>query len=42
MLNGSTYTDNEFGHHYALHKSGTIPAKDKEEVLTRLKAWLSR
>ena len=42
MLNGSTYTDNEFGHHYALHKCGTIPAKDKEEVFTRLKEWLSR
>ena len=32
MLNGSTYTDGEFGHHYALNKNGVIPAKDREEV----------
>ena len=32
MLNESIYTDSEFGHHYALKKSGVIPAKDKEEV----------
>ena len=37
VLNGSTYTDSEFGHHYALNKSGVIPVKDKEEVLIRLK-----
>ena len=42
MLNGSTYTDSEFGHHYALNKSGVIPAKDKEEVFIRLKEWLNR
>ena len=42
MLNGNTYTDSEFGHHYALHKSGEMPAKDKEEVFVQLKEWLNR
>ena len=42
MLNGNMYSDNEFSHHYALNKSGVIPAKDKEEVYTRLKGWLNR
>ena len=42
MLNGHTYTDNEFGHHYALNKSRTIHPEDKEEVFTRLKEWLNR
>ena len=42
MLHGSTYTDSEFGHHYALNKSGIIPAEDKEEVFIRLKEWLNR
>ncbi len=42
MLNGSTYIDSEFGHHYALNKSGSIPDKDREEVLIRLKEWLNR
>ncbi|MBE6111324.1 MAG: HIT family protein [Erysipelotrichaceae bacterium] len=41
ILNGRTYTDSEFGHHYALHKSGAIPAEDKEEVFNRLKKWLN-
>ena len=42
VINGSTYSDSEFGHHYALNKSGVIPAKDKEEVFFRLKEWLDR
>ena len=42
MLNGSIYTDNEFGHHYALNKSGVIPAEDREEVFILLKEWLNR
>ena len=42
MLNGNTYSDSEFGHHYALNKSGIIPAEDKEEVFIRLKEWLNR
>ena len=41
MLNGNTYTDCEFGHHYALNKSGAIPAGDKQEVFVRLKKWLN-
>ena len=40
MVNGSTYIDSEFGHHYAVHKSGSISVKDKEELCTRLKEWL--
>ena len=42
VLNGSTYTDNEFSHHYALNKNGAMPVKDKEEVFGRLKEWLNR
>ena len=41
MVNGRPYTDSEFGHHYACHKFGTIPANDKEEVFARLKEWLN-
>ena len=40
MVNGRTYTDGEFGHHYAVNKCGIIPAKDKEEVFNGLKEWL--
>ena len=40
-LNESTYTDSEFGHHYALNKSGAMPDKDKEKVFIRLKKWLN-
>ena len=42
VLNGNTYTDSEFGHHYALKKSGVIPAKDMEVVFIRLKERLNR
>ena len=42
MVNGSTYIDSEFGHHYAVNKSGVISVKDKEEVFTRPKEWLNR
>ena len=40
MLGGNAYIDGEFGHHYALHKGGEIPAEDREEVFRRLKEWL--
>ena len=42
VLNGNTYIDSEFGHHYALNRSGAIPAEDKEEVFRRLKEWPER
>ncbi|MBO4830939.1 MAG: HIT family protein [Oscillospiraceae bacterium] len=42
VLGGNAYTDGEFGHHYALNKSGAIPVEDKEEVFGRLKGWLDR
>ena len=41
-VNGNTYTDSEFGHHDGLHKSGAIPAEDREEVFLRLKEWMNR
>ena len=41
MLGVNTYSDSEFGHHYALNKSCVISDKDKEEVFTRLKEWLN-
>ncbi|MBO4887190.1 MAG: HIT family protein [Firmicutes bacterium] len=42
ILNGNTYTDSEFGHHYAVNKSMEISAEDKEKVFCRLKEWLNR
>ncbi|MBQ4362664.1 MAG: HIT family protein [Oscillospiraceae bacterium] len=42
ILNENTYTDSEFGHHYALKKNGVISDKDREEVFIRLKEWLDR
>ena len=41
MLNGNTYFDSEFGHHYALKKDEEISVEDREEVFTRLKEWLN-
>ena len=41
MINGNTYTDGEFGHHYALKKSGEMSAEDKNEVYRRLKEWMT-
>lgn len=42
MMNGRTYDDNEFGHHYAVHKRAVIPDQDREEVFLRLKEWMNR
>ena len=42
MINGSTYIDSEFGHHYAKSKRGSIPVKDKKEVFHLLKEWMNR
>ena len=42
ILNDGTYTDKEFGHHYALNKSEVVSAKVREEVFVRLKEWLNR
>jgi len=42
MLNGNTYSDSEFGHHYAANRSGMIPDKDREEVFARLKERMDR
>ena len=41
IINGNTYSDVEFGHHYAVDKSGAISVRDKEEVYIRLKEWLN-
>ena len=41
VLGGNVYTDGEFGHHYALRKSGAIPARDREELFSRLKDRLT-
>lgn len=41
MINGNIYSDGEFGHHYALHKSGEIPAEDREEMFNRIKDRLN-
>ena len=41
IVNGNTYIDSEFGHHYAINKCREIPAQDKEEVFIRLKEWLN-
>jgi len=42
VINGNTYVDGEFGHHYALCKSGLLPAEDREIVFGRLKEWFDR
>jgi hypothetical protein len=42
MLNGNTYIDNEFSHHYTVNKNRSIPDKDKEKVFTLIKEWLNR
>ena len=42
IVNRNAYIDSEFGHHYALNKSGAIPSTDKEELFIRLKEWLNR
>ncbi len=41
MVNGRTYIDCEFGHHYAVEKGGEISDEDREEVFNRLKKWLN-
>lgn len=41
-VNGRTYIDSEFGHHYARTRSGSIPLEDREVVFARLKEWLNR
>ena len=41
IVNGSAYSDDEFGHHYAVNKSGSMPAEDKQEVFSRLSEWLN-
>ena len=40
MVNGHTYSDSEFGHHYALKRCAGISDTDREEVFTRLKTGL--
>ena len=42
ILNGNTYSDSEFGHHYALNKRAVISNEDKKEVFARLKEWMNR
>jgi len=41
IVNGRSYVDSEFGHHYAAKKCGEIPNKDREELCTRIKEWLN-
>ena len=40
-INGNTYPDSEFGHHYALKKNAAITDQDREEVFSRLKERLN-
>ena len=42
VLNGNTYVDTAFGHHYALHQSAVVPPEDREEVYRRLKERMNR
>ena len=42
IINGNIYTDNEFGHHYALNKNGKLSAKDREEFFTQLKKCMNQ
>ena len=40
MINGNTYIDSEFGHHYALKKSRIMPDKDMEELIGRIRRYV--
>ena len=42
VIDGNTYIDNEFGHHYALNKNSVLSDKDREEILTQLKKRLNQ
>ena len=40
IINGNTYSDDEFGHHYSRNKSGIIPEEDREEIFERIKGCM--
>ena len=40
MRTGHGNTDSEFGHHYTLNGSGSVPVEDKEKVCSLLKEWM--
>ena len=42
MINGNTYIDSEFGHHYTLNKNGKLSDKDREEIFTQLKKCMNQ
>ncbi|MBP5253885.1 MAG: HIT family protein [Lachnospiraceae bacterium] len=40
VINGNTYADDAFGHHYTHDKGGRIPEEDMQAVFIRMKRWL--
>ena len=39
-INGNTYRDEEFGHHYSIKKAGQLGREDRREVYRRMRIWL--
>ena len=40
VINGNTYSDDFFGHHYSTQKGGWIRIEDRQVIFTRMKSWL--
>jgi diadenosine tetraphosphate (Ap4A) HIT family hydrolase len=41
VINGNTYSDDSFGHHYSTKKSAPISIEDMQAVFIRMKSWLN-
>ena len=41
QINGNTYSDDTFGHHYSTEKNGRICEEDMNTVYSRMKNWLN-
>ncbi len=39
-INGHSYADAEFGHHYSCKRSGLIPEEDMQVIFQKMKNWL--
>ena len=41
-VNENSYTDEEFGHHYAVRKNGQISEEDRETIYQRMKEFIRK
>lgn len=39
VVGDNTYTDTEFGHHYALKKEAVVTSEDRAVLFSRMKAY---